>query len=237
MEILNSPQTHDVPPKATLPIRVYQEIELSLTESLIPPTIHVRQFDHMSRKVRCTLYEQTKEYAVPDGAIISCTGARPDGRVFQYSSETAPELVFLENGKIIFTITDFMTMRFGRYRIDLLLLSGDGEVIGAFSPTLYVERSANPNRKIATATYAGLVAAISEGLYYCDIDEEGRLFIRSYDGINLAEGEQSSTVDMVIQKLNSAEISEDGHIVLFTEDGLELALSMDAEGRLWVEHE
>ena len=236
METMTTPTLQEKP-KGTLPIRVYQEIELSLTESLIPPTIHVRQFDHMSRKVRCTLYERTKEYVVPEEAIISCTGARPDGRVFQYSSETAPELVFPEDGKIIFTITDFMTACFGRYRVDLLLLSGDGDVIGSFSPTLYVERSANPNRMVATATYNGLVAAISEGLYYCDIDENGRLYICSNDGINLAEGEHSSTVDMVIAKLNSAEISKDGHIVLFTEDGLELVLSMDATGRLWVEHE
>ena len=37
-------------------VSIYQDIELSLTEHLVPPVVHVKQFDHMARKVRCALY-------------------------------------------------------------------------------------------------------------------------------------------------------------------------------------
>lgn len=111
-------------------VEIYQEIELSLTESLIPIVLHVKQFDHNCRKIRCVIYQDATEYAIPDGVIISCTGTRPDGLLFQYSSESSPDYIFIVDGKIVFTITDFMTEKFGRYPIDLLILSGDGDVIG-----------------------------------------------------------------------------------------------------------
>lgn len=35
---------------------IYQEVELSLTENLIPVTVPVKQYDNKARKVRCVLY-------------------------------------------------------------------------------------------------------------------------------------------------------------------------------------
>lgn len=42
-------------------VSIYQDIELSLTEHLVPPVVHVKQFDHMARKVRCALYNNAVE--------------------------------------------------------------------------------------------------------------------------------------------------------------------------------
>ena len=53
-------------------MKIYQEVELSLTENLIPTVIHVKQFDHKARKVRCLLYTSSVEYTIPEGAIVSC---------------------------------------------------------------------------------------------------------------------------------------------------------------------
>ena len=36
-------------------LSIYQDIDLSLTEHQVPPVVHVKQFDHRGRKVRCTL--------------------------------------------------------------------------------------------------------------------------------------------------------------------------------------
>ena len=55
-------------------MKIYQEVELSLTENLIPTVIHVKQFDHKARKVRCLLYTSSVEYTIPEGAIVSCAG-------------------------------------------------------------------------------------------------------------------------------------------------------------------
>ena len=104
-------------------MKIYQEVELSLTENLIPTVIHVKQFDHKARKVRCLLYTSSVEYTIPEGAIVSCAGTRPDGHLFQYSSETAPELVSIEDNAVMFTITDFMTAVFGRWKLWLTAFS------------------------------------------------------------------------------------------------------------------
>ena len=32
-------------------VSIYQDIELSLTERMVPPVVHVKQFDHKSRKM------------------------------------------------------------------------------------------------------------------------------------------------------------------------------------------
>ena len=38
---------------------IYQEVELSLTENLIPVTVPVKQYDNRARKVRCVLYNNS----------------------------------------------------------------------------------------------------------------------------------------------------------------------------------
>ena len=70
---------------------IYQEVELSLTENLIPVTVPVKQYDNKARKVRCVLYNNSVEYTVPQNCIVACSGTRPDGTIFHYTSETAPE--------------------------------------------------------------------------------------------------------------------------------------------------
>ena len=44
---------------------IYQEVELSLTENLIPVTVPVKQYDNRARKVRCVLYNNSVQYSVP----------------------------------------------------------------------------------------------------------------------------------------------------------------------------
>lgn len=132
------------------PVRIFQEIELSFTENLIPVQIPVKQFDNQARKVRCRLYQNSVEYVVQEDTIVSYSGTRPDGAVFQYSSESRPELVFVDSGTIILTVTSFMTEVYGRFPIDIYLLSDDGDVLGMFNLTLNVARAAITNRKIAS---------------------------------------------------------------------------------------
>ena len=40
-------------------MKIYQEVELSLTENLVPTVVHVKQFDHKARKIRCRLYSSS----------------------------------------------------------------------------------------------------------------------------------------------------------------------------------
>lgn len=105
---------------------IYQEVELSLTENLIPVTVPVKQYDNRARKVRCVLYNNSVQYSVPQDCIVACSGTRPDGTIFHYTSETASDLVFVENGAVVFTITTFMTAQAGRFPLDVVMLSTAG---------------------------------------------------------------------------------------------------------------
>lgn len=215
-------------------MKIYQDVELSLTENLIPAVVHVKQFDHKARKVRCQLYVDSVEYTIPDRAIVSCAGTRPDGHLFQYSSETAPELVTVSENAVIFTITDFMTEVSGRYPIDVILLDDEGDVLGMFSLTLRIERSAVGNGKIATITYAKAVVAVERGIYECFTTEDGYFGIRSNDGLGYLPGSVSSTIDKILETMVNCSVTDNGYLAFETDDALGLIFSTDNEGRLVV---
>ena len=121
---------------------IYQDVDLSLTESMVPPVVHVRQYDHLARKVRCTLYSNHLEYPIPSDTILMYLGTRPDGRVFQHSTESGGKITLDGENRVILTITDFMTEVAGKYPVDVVMLDGNDDVLGSFSFLLSVEAAA-----------------------------------------------------------------------------------------------
>ena len=218
-------------------VSIYQDIELSLTERMVPPVVHVKQFDHKARKVRCALYANAVEYTIPQDAILAYSGTRPDGRLFQYSTEAlSNDKVDLIDNRLVITITDFMTEVSGRYPVDLVMLDADGDILGSFSFTLYVERAAVKNRKILTATYASVAEAVRNGVFECFTTEDGYFGINSDDGLNLGEGSFSDVVDRINTELVETSINDDGYLVFETDERLGLVFGMDDEGNLVVDY-
>jgi len=218
-------------------VSIYQDIELSLTEHLVPPVVHVKQFDHKARKVRCTLYANAVEYTIPTNIILAYSGTRPDGRLFQYSTEALTnDKVDLVDNKLIITVTDFMTEVAGRYPVDLVLLDADGDILGSFSFTLYVERAAAKNRKILTATYAFVAEAVRNGVFECFTTEDGYFGINSDDDLGLGAGSYSDVVDRINAELVETSINDDGYLVFETDERLGLVFGMDDEGNLIVDY-
>lgn len=216
-------------------VSIYQDIELSLTEHLVPPVVHVKQFDHMARKVRCTLYSNAMEYTIPTDIILAYSGTRPDGRLFQYSTEAVDnDKVDLVDNRLIITITDFMTAVSGRYPVDLVLIDADGDILGSFSFTLYVEKAAITNRKILTATYASVAEAVRLGVFECFITDDGYFGINSDDGLGLSSGSYSATVERVKEELLTCSIDDGGYMNFETDEKLGLVYDMDEEGHLVV---
>ncbi len=129
------------------PVYIYQDIDLSLTENLITPVVHVRQYDHKSRKIRCTFYANHLEYTIPSNVIYIYVGTRPDGCLFQYSSENSnnDKIALDGNNRIIITITDFMTEVPGKYPVDIVFVDNTGDILGSFSFLLSVESAAAKN--------------------------------------------------------------------------------------------
>ncbi len=216
-------------------ISIYQDIDLSLTENLIPPVVHVKQFDHLSRKIRCTLYLAGTEYVIPNGSIVSYSGTRPDGKVFQYSSE-AQGYVSVEENAVIFTITEFMTAHYGRFPVDIVLLNEDGDVLGTFCLVLRVERAAIRNGKIATLTHDKAAVAVGAGITECLTTEDGYFAVVSNDGLGLTEGSESSTMRNITGDLVNTTITESGYLSFETDGLLGLGFATDEDGRIVVEY-
>lgn len=62
---------------------VFQDVELSFTENLIPTHIPVKQYDNQARKVRCRLYQNSLEYKVSKDTIVSYSAGRCGVPIFQ----------------------------------------------------------------------------------------------------------------------------------------------------------
>lgn len=221
----------------TGPISIYQDIELSLTENHVPPVVHVKQFDHRSRKVRCMLYNGFAEYTIPEDAVLSYSGTRPDGRLFHYTSEALRnDKVAVVGNRLVITVTDFMTQVSGRFPVDLVLIDTDGDVLGSFSFTLYVQRAAMDNRNLLVATYATLAEAFAGGIVEIFTTADGYFGVRSDDGVDFGADSDSDLIDRVEEKLVTAEINDGGYLYFETDDPLGLEFGMDGEGRLLVNY-
>lgn len=219
------------------PVSIYQDIEISLTEHLVPPVVHVKQYDHMARKVRCTLFYNNVEYPIPTDVILVYSGTRPDGRIFQYSTEAiSNDKVELIDNRMVITVTEFMTAVSGRYPVDIVILDNEGDVLGSFSFTMDVQRAAVKNRKILTATFQSVAETIRQGVFECFTTEDGYFGINSDDGLNLGSGSYSDTVDRVREEMLTVSINDGGYLEFETDERLGLVFGMDDEGYLIVEY-
>lgn len=215
---------------------IYKEVELSMKENLIPVVIHVKQYDNGGKKIRCVLYDGALEYRLPENCIVSLTGTRPDGKEFQYSSEANPALISASGCEVVFTVTDFMTEKHGRYLLDLSVVGEDGRLASSFGPVLRVERAAVPNAKLILATFAGTADTVGSGIYDCYITPEGYFAISSEDGLALGEGSYSGTLEMVKDALNVTTITDSVYLSIVSEERLGLSFFMDSDGKLFVTH-
>lgn len=214
---------------------IYQDIDLSLTESGPPVVIQVKQYDHMSRKLRCSLYGNGKEYHIPEEIIVSYSGVRPDGKLFQYSTDAINnDKIWLTENKLILTITDFMTEVPGRFPVDVMFMENTGAALCAFPFVLYIEKSAVPEKSVLKATYADILESILNGLTGCFITDDGHFGIASEDGVNFREGDYSDVLERVKSSMVECSVDNDGNIVFQTDGLFGLSYDIDEQGRLIV---
>lgn len=213
---------------------VYQDVDLSMTGQLVPPVVRVKQYDHKARKVRCTLYSNGLAFSPPDGAVLAYSGTRPDGKFFSYSSESS-DYIICSDSTVAITVTEYMTNVPGRFPVDVVLMDGDGEILGAFCLTLYVEKSAVRNWKIAAGLYRAIAQAVGRGIYECFTTDTGYFGVRSDDGLD-SDGGESSNLLRIRDGLVKATITDTGCLRFTTDDNLFLRFGTDREGRIVAEY-
>lgn len=164
---------------------IEQEIEISLTDNLVPAVVHVKQFDHLGRQIRCRIYERSILFTLPKNTIVNVTGTKPDGNVFQYSSETDAEIVRITDGCVMIKVTDVMSAVFGRVPVDVTLMNQEEETVGNFSFLLRVEHAALNHPQLTRASYSGTLKSVADHMADCSITDDGYLCIESDDGLGL----------------------------------------------------
>ena len=91
----------------------------------------------------------------------------------------------MDDGAVILTVTSFMTEVYGRFPIDIYLLSDEGDVIGSFSLVLNVARAAVKNGKIATLTYKQALEIILDWAVEVPTYQRQNALIFSTENVNL----------------------------------------------------
>ncbi len=211
------------------------DIKLNLTESKVPPTVHVKQYDRQARRIRCTLFEGFREYSIPSGASLICSGARPDGYHFSYSSDAGDEIA-LANNHVMITVTETMTENAGRYPVDVVILGVGGEVLRTFSFIMAVEECAVANGRILKRTHSSALADVAETIIEVFITDDGYLAIRCNDGSFLPPGSVSDISSTIYQELVNSSIRSDGRMSYETADRFGLSFAMDGQGKIEVNY-
>ena len=212
------------------------DIKLNLTESKVPPTVHVKQYDQKARLIRCTLFEGRREYTIPNGASLICSGARPDGGLFCYRSAEG-NMISQINNRVIITVSGFMTENAGRYPVDVVLADSQGSILRTFSFILHVEPCAVKNGKVLKRAQSSALTEISETILEVFITDDGYLAIRCNDGSFIPQGSVSDIVEIVRDGLVNASIDSDGKMEYATEPRYGLSFAMDGEGKIHVNYE
>lgn len=212
------------------------DIKLNLMESKVPPIVHVKQYDQKARLIRCTLFEGHREYTIPNGTSLICSGARPDGGLFCYRS-TDGNMISQINNRVIIAVSGFMTENAGRYPVDVVLADSQGSILRTFSFILHVEPCAVKNGKVLKRSQSVALAEISETILEVFITDEGYLAIRCNDGSFIPQGSVSDIMEIVRDGLVSASIGSEGKMEYATEPRYGLSFAMDGEGKIQVNYE
>ena len=166
-------------------ITTTQSVDLSLTESLVPAVIHVKQFDALSRQIQCSIYYSSELVTLDADTIVNVSGTRSDGEYFQYRSDTDTDVVSVSDGKACFWVTDAMTAVSGRQPIDITIVDDSGGALGTFALVLRVEKASVDSSVITTGSVSSAIESLATAITSVYIDDNGYLWIETDDTLGI----------------------------------------------------
>ncbi len=116
---------------------IQQKYVLNMVPGGSPVRVHVSQYDEDSRELVFWLYSGSGSgpaFTVPDGAVVTCDGTKPDGKGFSVLADHNGDTVTV-------TVTKQMTAVGGETRCQLTV-NKDGAVLGSANFVLIAERGA-----------------------------------------------------------------------------------------------
>lgn len=98
--------------------------KLSITPGMIPPVVHVSQYDSEALAITFELYENEKLYKKPPGALAKIEMTKPDRKAI------SNDCTYAEDGTVSFSVTEQMTAVKGTARGKIIILDSAGGQIG-----------------------------------------------------------------------------------------------------------
>lgn len=117
---------------------IVQEANMSLTDYLIPSYIHVKQYDNLTRRIKCVVYNGGVLEGIDSDSSVEVSCTLPSGNALVYTSEDNSDILYISDGCIYFVIPSAMTAEVGRVPVDVTLTDGDTARLGLFSLVLSV---------------------------------------------------------------------------------------------------
>lgn len=107
--------------------------KLSITPGMIPPVVHVSQYDSEALAITFELYENEKLYKKPPGALAKIEMTKPDRKAI------SNDCTYAEDGTVSFSVTEQMTAVKGTARGKIIILDSAGGRIGTAAFLLEVD--------------------------------------------------------------------------------------------------
>ena len=98
--------------------------KLSITPGMIPPVVHVSQYDSEALAIAFELYEDGALFPKPSGATAKIEMTKPDRKAI------SGDCTYAANGTVSFVLTEQMTAKEGITRGKIIILDSAGGQIG-----------------------------------------------------------------------------------------------------------
>lgn len=98
--------------------------KLSITPGMIPPVVHVSQYDSEALAIAFELYEDGALFPKPSGATAKIEMTKPDRKAI------SGDCTYAANGTVSFVLTEQMTAKEGTTRGKIIILDSAGGQIG-----------------------------------------------------------------------------------------------------------
>ncbi len=123
---------------------INQKISLYTSGGTVPTIIHVKQYDHNSRKIVCSVWKDGVPLMGIDETVVEVSCTKPNGSKSVYRSDEDSELVQASGFEISFFITADMIDRQGSLLFDVAITDGDTKRLGLFQIVLKITPSTYP---------------------------------------------------------------------------------------------
>lgn len=127
-----------------------QTVRLNMTPSGVMPHIYSSQYDK-GRQFALQVYDDGGTFSIPDGAVVTLHGVKPDGKVFAYGSGDTDSVVSVADDLITITTTEQMTAVVG-LTVCEIVVSKDDTTLASLNFLIDVEESVIPNDDKASAS-------------------------------------------------------------------------------------